>query len=175
MKHQKVYPQDEQDPHSPPGKTTTLFPHTQEQWTRTTSEWWASTETEKPVSRRSLSPSLTCQSIMFWMWMMASMIALELNSVTRIHNEYIRFLSLMVKCQLHIIIFTYNKSCIFTSLSAMRCTLLHHICTQLIVIHVLRIAQIMPEIARQSLVCITIPMCLPQFSQPKLCYTTFNM
>ena len=34
---------------------------------------------------------------------MAGMIALELNSVTRIHDECIRFLSLMVKCQLHII------------------------------------------------------------------------
>ena len=27
------------------------------------------------------------KSAMFWMWMMAGMIALELNSVTRIHNE----------------------------------------------------------------------------------------
>ena len=31
-----------------------------------------------------------------YLWMMAGMIALELNSVTRIHNECIRFLSLAV-------------------------------------------------------------------------------
>ena len=57
---------------------------------------------------------------------MADMIALELNSVTRIHNE---IHSLMVKCQLHIIIQNFVFPCImslitnheFSCLGAMRC------------------------------------------------------
>ena len=108
---------------------------------------------------------------MFWMWMMASMIALELNSVTKIHNDCIRFHSLMVKCQLHIIIqnfffhsnsyyVTYNKSFLssLNSLSAMRCisnTVTSYIQAIAQFTVVLGIAQIMPYIARQSLVCIT--------------------
>ena len=119
-----VYPQDEQYLHSTSDKPQILLPHTQEQWTRTTSfcSEWASTETEKPAEHLSVQ-GWPVKSVMFWMWRMVSMIARELNSVTRIHNECIRFHSLMVKQQLHIIIqkfvfhsksnyVTYNKSCL---------------------------------------------------------------
>ena len=36
--------------------------------------------------QNNLSPSLPVKNVMFWMWMIAGMIALGLNSVTRIHK-----------------------------------------------------------------------------------------
>ena len=68
----------------------------------------------KPAEHLSVQ-AWSVKSIMFWMWMMAGMIALEFNSLTRTHNECTRFLSHNPEFQFFhskSYYVTYNKSCL---------------------------------------------------------------